>query len=204
MLSGDGGRRSGLVGKVGGARTTWVNTAGSSRVQARCCYSASYLSITSETDHQKSRDPPPISWPHIYAVQPYVHSCCSHFFPQVRGILGHHAWNFENPLLWAGGWFAPMRPGHYITQRSLHRAPRVKVTWWMTGQSDRLSAAARHRCPGDGNLGGTEQKIGTETEERGEAKANATGCWEEGLTFIAKLVFCVQSLTLNRNMKRCE
>lgn len=52
--------------------------------------------------------------------------------------------------------------------------------------------------------GGTEQKTGTETGERGEAKANATGCWEEGFTFIAKLWFCVQSPTLNRNMKRCE
>lgn len=28
----------------------------------------------------------------------------------------------------------------------------------MTGQSDRLSAAARHRCPRDGNLGGDGAK----------------------------------------------
>lgn len=33
---------------------------------------------------------------------------------------------------------------------SLHRAPGVKVTWWMTGQSDRLSDAARHCRPWDG------------------------------------------------------
>ena len=44
------------------------------------------------------------------------------------------------------GFISPRRSLH---STSLHCAPGVKVTWWMTGQSDRLSNAARHRRPWD-------------------------------------------------------
>lgn len=59
----------------------------------------------------------------------------------------------SQPLQRAGRWFAPVQPQHYITAKgALHFtsycAPGVKVTWWMTGQSDRLSDTARPRRPG--------------------------------------------------------
>lgn len=66
-------------------------------------------------------------------------------------------WNFKThlSLQWVGKWFAPIQPQLYITEKKslLHCPPGVKVTWWMTGQSDRLSNAARHCCPSD-NAGG--------------------------------------------------
>lgn len=115
------------MGKVGGATTTWVNTAGSSRVQARCCFSVSYLSISSETDHQKSHGPPP-----DLAFMPlnFTYTAAGTiFFPGERytpldtmqGISKTPCHEPEDDLHPCGQSIISLR-------RSLHCALRVKVT----------------------------------------------------------------------------
>lgn len=136
-LSRSGGRRSGLVGKVGGASTTWVNTAGSPRVQARCCFSVSYLSISSETDHQKSRNPPTTTTPPPRPPPP------SRFMPV------NFTYTAAGSIFFPGERYTPLDTTHGISKtpcneladdlhpcgrsirslrRSLRRALRVKVT----------------------------------------------------------------------------
>lgn len=126
-FSRSGGRRSGLVGKVGGATTSWVNTAGSSRVQARCCFSVSYLSISSETDHQKGRDPPP-DLPFIPLNFTYT-AAGAFFFPGERYTPLDTAHGIsKTPCHEPADDLHPCGRSIISLQRSLHRALRVKVT----------------------------------------------------------------------------
>lgn len=86
----------------------------------------------------------------------------NHRVPGEIDPLRQNARNFQTHLLpqvWR--WFAPvqLRALYHCKEvfTSLHRAPPptpgVKVTWWMMGQSDQLSNAARHCRPWDSTGG---------------------------------------------------
>lgn len=163
------GRRSGMVGKKGGAVATWVNNAGSRRVQARellhaltfllrfcplCCSAMSAIHHKNDFYHLNLL----ITYPSMCCegmrhLQSKIAKQCSRWDALLNTMHGTSHTPPSQLLQRAGRWFAPVQPQHYITAKgALHFtsycAPGVKVTWWMTGQSDRLSDAARPRRPG--------------------------------------------------------